>query len=315
MSRYLLTGATTPIGASVIRHLLAAPDTERILAVGNEPIRPTTVEIDGRVRYRRLDLTRERNLRELLYGPCREEGVEVIVDMAAHRRFGATGPRARALNVLATRRLLDLSADHPSIRRFVYRSWGEVHDVGEALPSLVDELHPLDLSPDAPQWVRDRVEADLTVCARMAMSRLSIAVLRAAECLAPRTGSQLHDYLGAEVCFRPMGYDPIFNLISEHDLGRALALAARSDAEGVFTIPGATTLPLKEIIRRSARIDVPVPGPLMTPLYGLRRAVRGTSFDYRLNRGRLHFGVVLDGQRAKRLLGYAPEVTVTFPKD
>ena len=109
--------------------------------------------------------------------------------------------------------------------------------------------------------------------------------------------------------------NPIFNLISEHDLGRALALAARSDAEGVFTIPGATTLPLKEIIRRSARIDVPVPGPLMTPLYGLRRAVRGTSFDYRLNRGRLHFGVVLDGQRAKRLLGYAPEVTVTFPKD
>ncbi|GAB5543965.1 MAG: SDR family oxidoreductase [Sandaracinaceae bacterium] len=315
MSRFLLTGATTPIGASVIRHLLADPSTERILAVGAEQIRPTMVEVDGRVAYERLDLTRERNLRELLFGRCRDEGVEVIVDMAAHRRFGATGARARALNVLATRRLLDLAAEHPSIRRFVYRSYGEVHDVGEALPSLVDEMHPLNLDPRAPQWVRDRVEADLTVCARMAMTKLSVAVLRAAECLAPRTGSQLHDYLGAKVCFRPMGYDPVFNLISEDDLGRALALAARSDAEGVFTIPGATTLPLKEIIRRSDRVDVPVPGPLMTPLYSLRRAVRGTSFDYALNRGRLHFGVVLDGQRAERLLGYRPEVTVTFPKD
>ena len=315
VSRYLLTGATTPIGESLIRALLSYEDTEHILAVGAEPIRPATVEIDGRVRYQRIDLTRERNLRSLLFGRCRERAITTVVDMAAHRSVHSTGTRARALNVLSTRRLLSLAEDHPTIRRFVYRSYAEVHDVSEALPALIDEAHPLNLSPRAPQWVRDRVEADLTVCTRMGMSDLSIAVLRCAECLAPRVGSQIHDYLKSRVCFRPLGYDPVFNLISEQDVGRALALAARSDAQGIFTIPGASTLPLSEIVRRSGRTQLPIPGPLMSPVYGARRAVLRSDFDYAMNRGRLHFNVVLDGSRAKNILGYEPRVPPLFARD
>ncbi|MCB9598010.1 MAG: NAD-dependent epimerase/dehydratase family protein [Sandaracinaceae bacterium] len=312
MSRYLITGATTAIGEALIRALLSCGDTESILAVGAEQVRRATVEIDGRVRYVRTDLTRERNLRQLLFGPAREHGVEVVIEMASHRGRSATGPRAHALNVLETRAMLRLSEEHPTIRRFVYRSYGEVYDVSNSLPSLIDEAHPLDLRPSAPQWVRDRVEADLGVCTRFGMSDLSIAVLRAAECLAPRSGSQLYDYLGSEVCFRPLGFDPVINLISGEDLGRALALAACSKAQGIFTIPGATTLPLSEIVRRTGRTSVPVPGPLMTPLYRLRRAALGTDFDYAINRGRLHFGGILDGTRARTILGYAPDVSVTF---
>ncbi|MBX3269413.1 MAG: NAD-dependent epimerase/dehydratase family protein [Sandaracinaceae bacterium] len=315
MSRYLITGATTAIGEAVIRALLAQEGTASILAVGVEAVRPTSVEIDGRVRYVRLDLTRERNLRHLMFGPVREHATEVVIDMASHRGVGASGPRARALNVLATRSLLALSEEHPTIRRFVYRGFGEVYAIDSSLPSRIDEAQPLDLSPGAPQWVRDRVEADLTVCTRFGMSPLSIAVVRAAECLAPRAGSQLHDYLSSDVCYRPLGYDPVINLVSIEDLGRALALAAGASAQGIFNIPGATTLPLSEIIRRSGRRQIPVPGPLMTPLYALRRAARGTDFDYAINRGRLHHGAVLDGARARTILGYAPEMPVPFPID
>jgi len=315
MSRYLITGATTPIGEVLMRQLLSHSDTSAILAVGAEPLRNRAVEIDGRVRYLRMDLTRERNLRDLLYGIGRELEIEVILDMASHRSLSATGSRVRALNVLTRRRLLALAEEHPTLRRFVYRSYAEVYDVTTALPSLIDEAHPLDLRPDAPQWIRDRIEADLSVCTRMGMSRLSIAVLRTAECLGPRMGSQLHDYLSAGLCFRPLGYDPIVNLISEDDLGRALALAARSEAQGIFTIPGATTLPVSEIIRRTGRKQFSVPGPLMAPLYAARRTVLGTDFDYGLNRGRLHYGGVLAGARAEELLGYRPETAVTFPID
>lgn len=315
MSRYLVTGATTAIGEALIRALLEHPDTAAVLAVGAEAVRRPTVEVDGRVRYLRVDLTRERSLRELLFGPAREHAVEVVIDMASHRRRSAEGPRAHALNVVATRHLLRLAEEHPTIRRFVYRSYGEVYDVSHSLPSLIDEAHPLDLRPSAPQWVRDRVEADLSVCTRFGMSALSIAVVRAAECLAPRSGSQLYDYLGSGVCLRPLGYDPVVNLISVEDLGRALALAARSSAQGVFTIPGATTLPLSELVRRSGRRDVPWPGPAIGPLYRLRRAVLGTDFDYAMNVGRLHFGGVLDGRRAREVLGYEPRVSVTFVRE
>ena len=53
----------------------------------------------------------------------------------------------------------------------------------------------------------------------------------------------------------------------------------------------------------------------MAPLYRARRALLRSDFDYSLNRGRLHFGGVLDGTRAAALLGYRPETPVTFPFD
>ena len=51
-----------------------------------------------------------------------------------------------------------------------------------------DEDAALELDPGAPPWLRDRVEADVTVCAHLA-GPLQIAVLRFAELLA--CGTQL----------------------------------------------------------------------------------------------------------------------------
>jgi UDP-glucose 4-epimerase len=141
----------------------------------------------------------------------------------------------------------------------------------------------------------------------MGLSRLSVAVLRCAECLAEGTGSQLWDYLRSKVCFRPMGYDPILNLLSVEDLAHALFLALCSEAQGIFTIPGKDTLPLSRIAERGGRLSIPVPGPLMRPLYRARRAAIGGEFRYGINRARLHFSGVLDGRRADRELGYRPE--------
>ena len=164
-----------------------------------------------------------------------------------------------------------------------------------------------------PQWLRDRVEADLTVCAHQGGS-LQIAVLRCAELLAPGTGSQLWDYLSSRVCFRPVGFDPIVNLLSIGDAAAAFSAAVRSTAVGVFNIPGADTLPLSCAIGQSSRADLPMSGMLMAPLYRLRRAIAGFEFRYDLNVRRFHFGGVLDGSRARRELGYAPHTHVRWPR-
>lgn len=313
MSRYLVTGATTTTARALIRHLLRQPETESILAIGNEPRRSTALR-DGRLRYERYDLARERSVRSLIFGPVRREGIRRIVHMATHRR-AVEGPRAHALNVEAARRILRFAERVPSVERFVYRSYANVYAVSNDLPTLIDEDHPLRIGPGTPQYVLDRVEADLSTCARMGMSRIKIAVLRCAECLAEGTGSQLWDYLQSSVCFRPLGFDPMINVISDDDLGRALALAAASDAEGVFTIPGLDSLPLSRIIARFGRRDVPAPGPLLSPLYGLRRLTTGTDFDYSINRAWLHFGGVLEGSRARDVLGYEPRSPVRWPLD
>ncbi len=312
MSRYLCTGATTAVGRALVHRLLESDETERVIAVGGEEGRSDGGS-DGRLTYLHVDLRRERSIRELMFGPVKAENITTIVDMATHRDPSSTGRRAHALNVDETRHLLHLAERIETVTRFVYRSFGCVYRISNDLPSLIDEDHPLRIGPRTPQYVLDRVEADLAVCSRMGMSPIRIAVLRCAECLAPETGSQLWDYLQGAVCFRPLGFDPMLNVISEDDLAQALALAARSSAEGVFTIPGLDTLPLSRVIERFDCREVAVPGPLMRPLYALRTAALGSDFRYGLARSRLHFGGVLDGARAREALGYVPGHAIRWP--
>ncbi len=80
----------------------------------------------------------------------------------------------------------------------------------------------------------------------------------------------------------------------------------------MFTVPGVDTLPLSRVIKRFGNTEVPIPGPLLRPLYALRRAT-GADFHYGINRDRLHFGGVLDGKRAAAELGYTPETPVEWP--
>ncbi len=94
-----------------------------------------------------------------------------------------------------------------------------------------------------------------------------------------------------------------------------LTIVSGTGSHGISTAgPGADTLPLSRAIAESDRLDVPVPGPFLAPLYGLRRWVAGFGFRYDLNLLRFHFGGVIDGTRARRLLGYAPGHPVQWPR-
>ena len=308
--RVMVTGATAPLGAELVYALLRSPDVELVLAVGRHPAPPTG---DPRHVWYAADLTRAREVRDLLRGEALRREIDVVIHSMQHRRMADRGPRIHRQNVEATRELVAGCIGHPTIRRLVYRSFGEVYALDHTAPNLLDEESPLDFDPASPQWVRDRVEADLTACAHFGSS-LAIAVLRCAEILAPGAGSQLWDYLQSRVCLRPLGFDPMINVLSLDDAVRALATAARSRAAGVFNIPGLDTLPLSAAIAQSRRGNIPVPGPLMTPLYALRRWVAGFEFRYDANLRRFHFGGVLDGTRARRELGYVPRTPVVWPK-
>lgn len=301
----LVTGATAPIGRALVESLLDDPLVGRVLAVGMEPPGACGLPLahEG-LAYLQADLTRAREVRDLLYGPAKALGARVIVHAPLHRSSHDRGRRVHAMNVETTRALLHLAEHHPTLRRLVLRSHCEIYALRPDEPTVFGEDHPIDFSPAAPQWLRDRVEADLTVCARMGLSSLEIAVVRAAECVAPDVGSQLYDYLRSRVCLRPWGYDPIINAISVDDLVEALRLCVHARTQGVLNVAGADTMPLSAVIAAAGRIDVPLPGPLLSPLYGLRRLTRGTSFRYDLNAWRFHVSGVPDDRRAQHELGY-----------
>jgi UDP-glucose 4-epimerase len=311
MTSVLVTGATTPIGRALVDALVDEPRVDAVLAVAVEP--RWTGRPSDKLTYLQADLTRSRRIRRLLFGPARDLGIDTLVHGALHRSATDRGPRVHRLNVESTRELLHLAERHPTLSRFVYRGFAEIYRLRPEFGGLIGEEHPLDLSSKMPQRVRDRVEADLSVCTRMGMTdHLSIAVLRSAEVLAPRTGSQLHDYLRSRVCFRPLGFDPMLQILSVPDAVDALRRAVLSEAQGVFNVPGHDVLPLSRVIALAGRTDVPVPGPLLGPLYLARSRVLGTQFIYSLNKWRFHFSGVLDGSRAERVLGYRPSHPVRW---
>jgi UDP-glucose 4-epimerase len=309
----LVTGATTPLGRAIVDRLLAARAVGHVLAVGAEHGGPGLPSDGARFRYEQVDLTRPRSVHDLLYGPARACRVDTVLHGVLHRAAGDRGHRIHAINVDATRFLVQACARHPGIRRFVLRSGGEVYALRADEPNLLDEDHPLAFEAGAPQWLRDRVEADLLTCAQIGSAGLAIAVLRCAEILAAGTGSQLWDYLGSRICLRPLGFDPMINVLSVDDALDAMTCALISDARGVFNIPGFDTLPLSSLIALAGRRDVPVPGPLLAPLYRLRSRTVGFEFRYDLNARRFHTGGILDGARARTALGYQPRHSIAAP--
>ena len=310
----LVTGIDAPVGERLVRALLDDPSIGHVVALGNRPSNETLpFSHASRLTYLQVDLTRERRVHDLLFGPARDLGVEVVVHTAISRSAVEEGGKIHALNVEATRALLQLCERHPTIRRFVLKSYAEVYDVEHDLPVLIAEDHPLNLDPNAPQYVRDRVEADLHACVQMGLSRLQIVVLRCTEILAPGTGAQIYDYLESPICLRPMGFDPMINVASMADVVNALALGVRATTHGVFNIPGADTLPLSETIHKWGRASIPLPSAWITPLYRWRRKLRGHDFRFGMNRRRFRYSGVLDGTRARDVLGYVPVHPVDWP--
>lgn len=302
MSGVLVTGASTLLGRALVDALAKDARVSAVLAVALEE--RWLGNDSPKLTYVSADLTRSRELRRLLFGPAHELGLRAVVHAALHR---SALEGAHQLNVETTRELLYLCERHPTIERFVYRSFADVYRIRPEGGGILGEAHPLELSPAMPPGMRERVEADLTVCTRMGLApSLAIAVLRFAELLAPEVGSQLFDYLGSRVCFRPLGFDPMLHVSSIEDAVDAIVRAVFSRAQGAFNVPGADVLPLSRVVALAGRRGIAVPSPLLGPLYTMRGVVRGTEFRYVPNRWRLHFSGVLDGRRAERELGYRP---------
>ncbi len=301
----LITSAHTPGGQAIVAALARDPAVLRLLCVHARGA--TLPQSSARAQHVAVDLTRQRDVRDLL---CSElaRSVDAIVHLPM-RVPGEPRPGARfaqPASVTVAQQLLVIAEEQPRIERFVFVSSASVYRLDSDQPLLVDEDHPLELSAETPEVLRESVAADLVACARIGVSRLHIAVLRCAEMLGANARGPLQDYLGSRVCLRPLGFDPMLNVLAPEDAAEAVRLAVHCRARGVFNIPGRDSLPLSELIHAAGRLGLALPGPVLVPLYGLRRLTTAFGFRYRPERRRFHFGAILDGRRAKAELGYEP---------
>lgn len=292
--RFLVTGATTPLGRSLYHRLARLGEVFGVRAPA-DPL-PDAEQNVACV----ADLTRHADVRNVTAGLIADASIDTVVHLGA--TSAGAGPHAAA-NAISTKLLLDGIEQVACVRAFVLRSTAAVYRLRHDDPIVITERHSLDVSAELTPRGRDWLEADIAACQRMLGAELRISVLRLAPMIARGTGDELSEYVALDPCYRALGFDPMINALSLDDAADALARAADCAPRGIFNVAGADTLPFSELAARAGVRCRAIPGALIELLCALRRI---PEHRYRGLDGLLHHGLVVDGRAATGAFGFTP---------
>jgi nucleoside-diphosphate-sugar epimerase len=150
------------------------------------------------------------------------------------------------------------------------------------------------------------IDADM-ICQRELNDRkMRVTILRAAAIVGDG-GSFLHSP-PLERGESPAGFDPMFSVISDRDVARALVLGLHGEVAGTFNIAGNEVFPRSELVPSHSKIGpIPVPAvvrgalSLLDQALGLR--LEGATPFHR-------YGIVLDTRQSAEQLGFEPQYRV-----
>lgn len=307
----LVTGATSGLGRQLVRHLYYDPGVRYVLGLGIEARPYFFDQYDAsKFHYARVDITRSREMKNLFYSDLfKDLSFDAIAHLAIRNRPVERDPQAaHRLNLQGTRNVLQFGLETESVRRFIFSSSHIVYRADPLNPVYLDEEAELNFDIAANRWIKDRVDADLLCRTRMEDDRLDIVVLRFSNIVGRNIHRYMDSYLNSPLALHPMGFDPMVNLLHPRDAVRAIQLALEKEGvQGVFNVPGKETGPLSKIARINGTRQVGVPGAgVIKVLNRLQRAVRMTDFYAEVDINRLYHSCLIDGSRARDVLGYEP---------
>jgi UDP-glucose 4-epimerase len=297
----LMTGVSRHLGGMYARRLSQDPTVERILAVDVVPP-PHAI---GRAEFIRADI---RN--PMIGRIISQAGVDTVVHLNVIATPKDTGGRAtqKEINVIGTMQLLAACQKSDSVHRLVVKSTAGVYGSSPRDPAVFTE----DMNPKVmPRsgWAKDSVEVEGYV---RGFSRrrpdVDISLLRFANVVGRQIHTALTDYLSLPVIPVPLGYDPRFQLVHEHDAIEALALATSGPSVGIVNVAGDGCLTLQQCAAILRRPIMPVPLRASGLVGGLvkRTGLADFSGD---QLAFLAFGRAIDTTRMRTVLGLEPTHT------
>ncbi|WP_345499187.1 NAD-dependent epimerase/dehydratase family protein [Nocardia callitridis] len=301
----LVTGASRFFGGSVVAQLAKDSGVERILAVDTMTPSHDLRRRMGRAEFVRADI-RNPLIRKVING----NEVDTVVHAAVLARPPAGGGRAvmKDLNVLGAMQLFAVCQKAPSVRKVVVRSSSAVYGGSPKDPAkFTEEMSAR--TPPRGALARDMIEIEGFVRG-LARRRPDIgaSILRFAPIVGPRLASRGAEYLHSPVTPTVFGRNARMQLIYEDDAVAALAHAATHPGGGTYNIAGDGALTLSQAVRRTGRIELPVPFALFRTagrsfMGPVMREFTGEQLDY------FHFGCGLDTTRMRAELGFVPRWT------
>ncbi len=234
----------------------------------------------------------------------RTELPTAIVHMGMVRHFRTSERTRHDVNVRGTKQLLEHCVHH-GVQQVVVVSSSYIYGAAPENPYFMDEDSPPSASRSYPE-IRDLVEVDTLASAYLwRYPHIRTCVLRPVNTLGYYVHSMIGQYLRQRRVPTVMGFDPMMQFIHEEDLSEAIALALEHRLQGVFNVIGAGEVPLHTAIRETGGTPVPLPEPLMRPLFdrlfrwGLLPYPPG-AIDY------LKYPVTVSGERFADATGFRP---------
>ncbi len=313
MTNVLVTHADEPVGRRIVKTLFHDPAIGVIFAVGSGPA-PRAFDrfLAGsppRLLYARGDLAKHRPASDLFRSArFRDADIDSVVHVPAH------GAAARGVRLVAglpartaeARIVLQQCLESPGVRNLVAIGSAFVYRLAPGNANVLHESSELDLDPSIPAEIRSWIDCDMLLHGEAQGGALRVVLLRVPTVLASGGFVFLNPWLegrpGPRV--RPLGFDPLCAVVADKDVARAVRLALRSRACGVFNVAGSEAVPLSLLARWTGRSAWPLPSPARGLVATALGALRGLPAGPRLPP--LRYGFTLDGQRADDELGFRP---------
>jgi len=292
--------AVTGIAGNLGKALAKLLHTEtRLVGIDRRPFREKPKDIE----HHQLDV-RKKKVEEVF----RHRRVEALIHLGIMHDPRMPPSEAHSFNVAGTQKILELCA-RQGVKKVVVLSSANVYGPLPGNPNFLPEETPLMASARFPE-VGDLIEVDMVAQSFMWQHPdIETVILRPVNIVGPTVRNAPSNFLRLERPLTVLGFDPMVQLIHEADVCRALRLALRPGARGVYNIVGQGEAPLSAVLRELGRRPVPIPHFLVRPLVKQLFEARLSSFppgevDH------IQYLCAVDGSRAVRDLGWAPEYSL-----
>ena len=313
----MITGVTSTVGRSLALDLYKDSRIGIILGTAREDKPYYFKSLDSsRFIYQKTNILKSRELKDLFRSAVfKDSHIDTMIHMAFLNRPTHQGKVIHSLNVEGTKKLLEECIECQCIKKFIFKSSDIVYKLLPHNPIYLDENADLNFDPDADQWIKDRVDAEMICRSFMDHRDINIVILRFTSIIGRNIHSQLNAYFDAALQFRAAGFNPQINLIHMSDVIQALRQSIFKDVSGIFNIAGLDTAPITTLAELNRSTLIPVPSSLIGPMNWIMRKMGITDYYYSVDADRMKYTCLLDIQKARQVLGFQPERHIVFREE
>jgi len=294
-----ITGAAGFFAECLVPLLETDPSVERIVAIDcREPASLTSWE---KVEFHKLDI-RDPEIGSLF------QGIDILVHMAFVLMRLPGAKDVDDINTAGSRNVLQLAAI-AGVPKVIFTSSVVAYGIREDNPVPLREDYPLRPNSDL-YYSRNKaaVESVLHKIARENPS-MQVTILRPCTVVGPHADPASMASLTGGTTTLVRGYNPLYQLVHEDDVARALHHVISNDLPGTFNVCSDEPRTLEDLAHTAGKRTMALPLSLVKPMFQLLWSLKATVFAPEWVK-LTQFPIVASNERLKAT-GWKPEYTTT----